>query len=163
MFINKEGKLFNKFSIIDLLVILAIAVAVLGAYLRFGTTETRVATETQSIEYTILVEDVRIGTAQALSKTSPITNSTTKEFAGNITSAEYTEATEGTELPDGRIVAMTVPEKYDVKVTVRVDGKANASGFYTPSNQPIAVGSTLLFSSKFASTSGTIIEVREID
>lgn len=163
MFINKEGKLFNKFSIIDLFVVLAIAVAVLGIYLRFGTTETRVATETQSIEYTILVEDVRIGTAEALSHPSPITNSTTKEFAGNIVSAEYTEAAEGKELPDGRIVAMTVPEKYDVKVTVQVDGKANASGFYTPSNQAITVGSTLLFSSKYASTSGTIIDVREID
>ncbi len=163
MFINKEGKLFNKFSIIDLLVILAIAVAILGIYLRFGTTETRVATETQSIEYTILVEDVRIGTAEALSKPSPITNATTKEFAGNILSAEYTEATEGKELPDGRIVAMTVPEKYDVKVTVQVDGKANASGFYTPSNQAITVGSTLFFSSKYASTSGTIIDVKELD
>ncbi len=161
MFINKEGKFFNKFSIIDLLVILAIIVAALGVYSRFGTT-TKVVTETQSIEYTILVKGVREGTVEALSKPSPITNTTTKEYAGDIVSATYTEAIEGKELPNGSLAAMTIPERYDVTVTVRIDGKANESGFYTPTNQAITTGSTLMFSSKYAITSGTITSVKEV-
>lgn len=162
MFINKEGKLFGKISIIDIFVVLAIVVAALGIYTRFITPSEKVATQSQKIEYTLLVKGVRIGTAQALQNPSPITNNTTKEYIGDIIGATYTDAVEGKEFSNGEIKALTLPERYDVTVTVQVDGKINDSGFYTSTNQAITVGSTQFFSSKYANTSGVITSVKKI-
>lgn len=162
MFINKEGKLFGKISIIDIVVILAVAVLAFGLYMRFGGDEVKVSTQKQQIEYTVLVKGVRIGTVEALQQKGPITNTTTKEAAGKITGVTYEDAVDSRELTDGTIVETPLPERYNATVTIRVDGSVNNSGYYTSTNQPINIGSTLLFTSKFANTSGVIIDVKEV-
>ena len=162
MFINKEGKLFGKISIIDIVVVLAIAVLAFGLYLRFGAEETKVATQKQQIEYTLLVKGVRIGTVEALQKLGPVTNVSTKEYAGDITEVTYEAAIDTRELANGRIVETPLPERYNATVKILVDGSVNNSGYYTSTNQSINIGSTLYFTSKFANTSGMIVDVREV-
>lgn len=163
MFINKEGKLFGKISIIDIVVVLAIVVLAFGLYVRFGGgDEAMVSTQKQQIEYTLLVKNVRIGTVEALQQLGPITNATTKEYTGDITNVTFDDAVDTRELTNGTIAETSLPERYTATVKVCVDGKVNNSGYYTSTNQPINVGSTLYFTSKFANTSGVIIDVREI-
>ncbi len=162
MFINKEGKLFGKISIIDIVVVLAVAVLAFGLYMRFGGEDTKVSTQKQQIEYTVLVKGVRIGTVEALQQRGPITNTTTKEEAGEITDVTYEEAVDTRELANGTIAKTPLPERYTATVKICVDGSVNNSGYYTSTNQPINIGSTLFFTSKFANTSGVIIDVREV-
>ncbi len=162
MFINKEGKLFGKISIIDIVVVLAVVVMSFGLYLRFGGEETKVSTQKQQIEYTLLVKGVRIGTVEALQQLGPVTNVSTKEYAGDITEVTYEKAIDTRELANGRIVETPLPERYNATVKIHVDGSVNNSGYYTSTNQSINIGSTLYFTSKFANTSGVIVDVGEI-
>ncbi|MBR5155829.1 MAG: DUF4330 domain-containing protein [Clostridia bacterium] len=162
--INKEGKLFGKISIIDIAVVLAIAVAALGMYMRFFVGNEKVETASSHIEYKMKVQEVRIGTAKALENyQSAIYDSTTKEYLGDIVAVEYTNATKGVEMANGKMRETTVPERYDVIVTVRVDGKINSSGYYTATNQALAAGSSCLFNSKAAKTTGRVLEVYEVE
>ncbi len=162
MFINKEGKLFGRVSIIDILVILVIAVAAFGIYARLAAPNEKVSTASQTIEYKILVREVRQGSVDALSHKSPIYNDTTKEYMGDIVSAEAVEAVADRILANGEIVSVNVPDKFDVTVTVRVDGSVNASGYYTSSNQMITAGSKYVINSKYAKTTGEVISVNEV-
>jgi hypothetical protein len=162
MFINKEGKLFGKISIIDIFVVLAVAILAFGLYTRFYGEETKVSTQKQQIEYTVLVKGVRLGTIEALQQKGPITNTTTKEEAGEITDVTFEEAVDTRELSNGKIAETALPERYTATVKICVDGSVNNSGYYTSTNQPINIGSTLFFTSKFANTSGVIIDVNEV-
>ncbi len=161
--INKEGKLFGKISIIDILVVLAIVVAALGIYTRFFVGNTKVETASSHIEYRLKVQNVRIGTVEALERyKGAIYDTDTKEYLGDITAVEYTEATSGIETSNGQIKEAVLPERYDVLVTVNVDGKVNDSGYYTANNQALAAGSSYVFQAKAATTTGRIYDIYEI-
>ncbi len=161
--INKEGKLFGKISIIDIFVVLAIAVAVFGIYTRFFVGNEKVETASSRIEYKMKIQEVRIGTVEALEDyQGPIYDSTTKEYLGDIVAVEYTDAQKAVETINGRMRKTTVPGKYDVVVTVRTQGNINSSGYYTSTNLTLATGSTFIFTSKAAKTTGRILEVYEV-
>ncbi len=163
MFINKEGKLFGKISIIDIIVILAILVGAFGFYTRFFVSEKKVETAASHIEYTMKVKEVRIGTVNALKNyMGPVTDTTTKEYLGDIVDVTYTDSTKAVETTNGKMNASLIPERYDVTLTVKVDGKINDSGFYTANNQALAAGSSYVFTTKAAKTTGTITDVYEI-
>lgn len=161
--INKDGKLFGKISIIDILVVLAIAVLALGVYSRFFTGNEKVETASSRIEYTMKIKEIRLGTVNALADfKGPITSDTTKEYMGDIVDVTYTNAVKGVELDNGKMKESEIPERYDVTVTVQVDGNVNQSGYYTATNQVLTAGSNHVFSSKAAKTTGTIMDVYEI-
>ncbi len=163
MLINKEGKLFGKISIIDIIVILAILVGAFGVYTRFFVSEKKVETAASHIEYTMKIKEVRIGTVNALKNyMGPVTDTTTKEYMGDIVDVTYTDSQKAVETTNGKMKASLVPDRYDVTLTVRVDGKINASGFYTANNQALAAGSSYIFTTKAAKTTGTITDVYEI-
>ncbi len=161
MIVNKEGKLFGKVSIIDIIVVLAIVVAALGIYNRFVSSGSKVETVTQKIEYTMIVKGVRQGTVDALAKGGKVYDAETKEYFGEIIGSEHTVATDYEEMPNGEIVSVELPEKFDVTVTVNIDGKVNDSGYYTGTNAPITIGSRHVFYSKYAKTTGEIMSVKE--
>ena len=160
--INKDGKLFGKISIIDILVVLVIIVAALGVYSRFFVGNEKVETASSSIEYTLKVAGVREGTVNALKNfKGPLYDKETKEYLGEIIDVTSSESVSSVELSNGSIKESVIPERFDALLTVRVDGKINSSGYYTATNQVISAGGTLVFKSKAASTSGTITNVYE--
>ncbi len=162
MFINKEGKLFNKISIIDIIVIIALIVAGFGIYARYLSPNQKVSTVNQKIEYTMLIKDVRRGTVSALEKLGPIYSDETKEYLGEIINVSAEQATKSMEMPNGEFKLMILPDKFDVTITVNVDGKVNSEGFYTSTNQAITVGSNHVLNAKFVKTTGEIKNIREI-
>ncbi|MBE7032309.1 MAG: DUF4330 domain-containing protein [Ruminococcaceae bacterium] len=164
MIINKEGKLFGKISIIDILVVIAIVIAALGIYSRFFVAGPKVETASSRIEYTMKIREVRIGTVEALNNfKGPVTDTSTKEYLGEIVDVTYTDSVKAVELSNGKLKASVLPERYDITVTVQVDGKVNDSGYYTANNLAITAGSSYVFTSKAAKTTGTIIDVYEVE
>ena len=163
MIINKDGKLFGKISIIDIIVIIAIVVGAFGFYVRFFVSEKKVETTASNIEYTMEIKEVRIGTVNALKNyRGPVTDTSTKEYLGDIVDVTYTNSTKAVDTVNGTMKVSAVPDRYDVLVTVRFDGKINNSGFYTANNQALSAGSSYLFTSKAAKTTGKIVDIYEI-
>ncbi len=163
MLINKEGKLFGKISIIDILVVVLIIVGAFGIYSRFFVAGPKVETSLSRIEYTMKIREVRKGTVDALQNfKGTVTDTTTKEFLGEIVDVTYTDAIKAVELSNGKLKAAVLPERYDVTVTIQVDGKINDSGYYTSNNLALTAGSSYVFTSKAAKTTGTIMDVYEV-
>ncbi len=162
--LSKDGKLFGKISVIDILVVLAIVIAAFGVYTRFFMGNEKVETASSHIEYTMRVSEVRQGTVDALKDfMGPVYDFTTKEYMGDIVNVTFEEAVGANETINGQMRESVIPERYDAVLTIRVDGKINSSGYYNANNQAIASGGKLIFNSKAAKTTGVIEEVYEVE
>ncbi len=150
MIINKEGKLFGKLSIIDLLAIILIVVMIVGFSGRFLSGGRTVTTSTEKIRYVIRVEAVRQYTVDALKKGGPVFDHTTKEELGKVVDVTTEPARVESPLADGTIARVNVPDEYNAYVTVEVDGKVDDSGYYTKGNRQIGAGARFTMNTKYA-------------
>lgn len=156
----KDGKLFGKISIVDIFVVILVAALAIGIYSRFAITGTSVETQSQPLEYTMKVSNVRIGTVNALKDyMGPIYDDTTKEYLGEITEVTYEKAKVDVTLANGQLKASESPDRYNVLLTVKVDGNVNEKGYYTANNLNIGAGSNFIFSSKAAITTGVVQDI----
>lgn len=171
MIINDEGKLFGKISIIDIIAILVIVVIGFGIYARFvsaknNSAETaNIETETtaRKIEYTISVKAVDRGMADALSKGGTISDEESGEYLGEVKEVNETDATIQFQATNNRIKEVDIPDKYDVTITVLLDGKTDNAGYYTQKGTVLTVGSEHVFATKYAKVSGKIMSIKETE
>jgi len=174
-FINKDGKLFGKISIIDAFVLLAIVVLLIGIYVRVISPSAGRPTISQEIEYEMLVRAIRLPSVRALQNAviqEPagfISDSRTGEDLGAIIDmrldmrGDTTLAIWEGVMSDGEVVSRGVPDRFDVIVTVRVDGRISETGYFTHQNRALAVGSHINFQSRYSDTSGEILTIRRIE
>ena len=117
MIIDKNGKLFGKINIIDLLVILLIIGAGIGFGLRFVSTAADNVRSQTKLTYVVEVENIRSYAVDALQKKGIATDTKTKNIIGEIVdvsaSAMKTQALKA----DGTTVFAEVPGKYSARVT----------------------------------------------
>jgi len=162
--INNKGKLFGKISIIDLIVLVGIIVAAFALYTKFALpTNDKIITENKTIEYTVFVRGVRQGTVDALKNSKTVTNTITKEETGDITNVSVKPAIHPVELNNGTVAEVEFPDQFDVELTIRLDGKVGKTGYYTAKNNTLTIGSPLHMQTKFANTSGTIIDICTVE
>lgn len=162
--INRQGKLFGKISIIDILAIVAVVLIVLGVYIKFFAPSGEVVTSGHKIEYTMKFSEVRSYTVEAFQKGGTAADETTHEDMGKIVNVTAEPSKVTRDMADGSIVELEVPEKYDVYVTFQVDGKLSDTGYYTDKdNKIIGVGSRTTVNTKFAQSYGEIVSVTEVE
>lgn len=142
---NSKGKLFGKVSIIDIIVIVLIVVAVVGAYFRFKGNNVVAVNKTTEFYYTISIKEIRETNKNLLVKsesenTAFRLDNKINSTMGELINVEVSDAVGIIEMPDGSIVKATIPEKYDVKLTLKVKGSKSDSGYFTPEMQEICVG-----------------------
>lgn len=160
---NKNGKLFGKISIIDIIVVVCIVVLAFGLYAKFTSSSDAVtSSEKANIEFVYKVKSVRDYTVDGFRKGGPLYDSDTKEYMGEVVGVTTEPARMQVSLVDGTYTDLEIPNKYDAYVTVRVSGKYNSLGYYTNDNKYIGAGSTLNAWSKFTTTGGEIVDVYEI-
>lgn len=161
---NKNGKLFGKISVIDIIVVVCIALLAFGLYAKFTSSSDAVtSSEKANIEFVYKVKSVRDYTVDGFKKGGPLYDSDTKEYMGEVTGVTTEPAKMQVSLVDGTYKDLEIPNKYDAYVTVRVSGKYNSLGYYTNDNKYIGAGSTLNAWSKFTTTGGEIVAVHEAE
>lgn len=164
MIINKEGKLFGKVSIIDIIVILLLAVLAFGIYSRFSTPQgTQILSREEHLEYTVEIKNVPTGTVYALERKGKITDSVSKQTLGEIVSCSSTRAKDIRTFSDGTVKEFDNPHHFDITLTIRVKGKIGDSGYYTADNHPLHIGTQLAFYTKYADVSGIITTISETE
>lgn len=160
---NKNGKLFGKISIIDIIVVVCIVVLAFGIYAKFTSSSDAVSSsERANIEFVYKVKSVRDYTVKGFEKGGSFYDSDTKEYMGEVVGVTAEPAIMDVNLVDGTYKNVEVPDKFDAYVTVRVNGKYNSLGYYTTDNKYIGAGSTLNAWSKFTNTGGEIVAVHEV-
>lgn len=157
--INKEGKLFGKISIIDILVIIVVIAMALGIYMRFFNTPETVEVKSQKFTYFVRVENVRSFSVDALNNMGGIYDEKTKEYLGDIKNIKIIPAKDTGFNSRGEAVLVDYPERHTVILEVEADGKVGENGYYTQSNRAINVGSSLHFESKYIETTGDVISI----
>ena len=165
MIINKEGKLFGKISIIDIIVIVLLAVIAFGVYTRFLNPQgTQILDEDVELEYTLEIKDVPNGMFYALTPETILTDSVTKQPLGKIYTHDLEKTKDIYTFSDGTVKEFDDPQNhFDITLVVRVKGKIGDSGYYTADNNPLHIGTELSFYTKQAEASGTITSINKIE
>ena len=157
--LSKDGKLFGKVSIIDILVILVFVLLIVGVLIKFSGNQTVEIVSGEPLECTLKVHGVRDYTVEALKKGGAVYDTTTKEYIGVITEVWSEDAQALVNMADGSIKLAESDNRYNAFVKVSFTGKAAESGFYTASNRQMAPGATVLISSKYAQCTSHVIDV----
>lgn len=157
MLFNSKGKLFGKISIIDILVLVIVVVAIVGAYFRFQGNNVAAENVTSEFYYTISINEIRESNKNLLEKsigTDFRLDGKISSSMGTLQSVEVTDATIPVEKTDGTVVSALVPEKYNVKLTFKVLGTEDSSGYYTPELHEICAGKEYSITNLYCSVIG---------
>lgn len=130
MFLDERGRLFGKISIIDIGVLLLIVVLLGGAYYKFFMADKdNNAAKFDTLEYKVLVEEVRQQSIDAIEIGADIYDVKTDTPMGKIVNKETLPATEQLTKADGTVVIAEKPGKFNVIVTIQVPGIETKYGF----------------------------------
>ncbi|MDD4688270.1 MAG: DUF4330 domain-containing protein [Eubacteriales bacterium] len=163
MLMDRKGKLFGKISIVDILIVLAIIVCLVGVYVRFIAQPAAVQIKTQSFSYTVYVRDIRIMTLEGLEQSVGtkflLGEKGRSDDIGVLKSVEPSSHMEPIVKNDGTVVMANAPLKYDALLTFEVNGTVNDSGYYTTDYKSIGVGADLIMENKYICTTGKVTEI----
>lgn len=160
---DKNGKIFGKVSIIDLLVLLAVIVGAIGFSVRFFSTAAENVNEKTKFEYVVEIQDVRSFTVDALAKKGVVTEKKSGGIIGEITNVESKKYALPHVLSNGRVILVDIPEKYSVEVTVVGEGNETSGGYYIGENVELSVGSTITMASKYANSTGKVKSIKILE
>ena len=153
----------KKINIIDIGVILIILLFVVGIGIRFFHSTSQSLKDTVTLEYTVLVKDIRQYTVDALSKSSKITDEDSNAQIGEIIS--ISEATpyvsEGVSFK-GELVSSVVPNKFQTVVTIRATARNTNDRYFLTEDIEASLGKDFTIVSKYVQTTGQITSIKEV-
>ncbi len=158
--LKKDGKLFGKISIIDLLAVIAIVVLVAGLAFRFSGSQPVSVSTGEKMECVVQVRGVRQQTIDALSKLGPVYDIESKEYVGEIIHVEKTQNETMLTMNDGSKRLVPTEGRYNALVTIAFTGNVSAEGYYTDTNRQMSVGGSLGMNTKYVQCWGGIDSVK---
>lgn len=161
--INRDGKLFGKVSIIDIVVVALVVVLALGVYKMFAGGSSAVVTSSEKVECTFIIKNVRSYTADALAKKGALYDKVSKEYIGEITDVEVDDGLYQINMADGSFKQVVPEDRYNVYVTVEFDGKASDNGYYTAANKYLGAGTSLGITTKYAECESTVYSISSVE
>lgn len=162
MILDKNGKLFGKINIVDLLVILAVIVAVLGISARFITIAAENVRQKTQFSYVVEIDGIRIYTVDALNKKGIVTDINGETVIGEITDVEYKPKTVQSIKSNGESVFAEVPEKYTALITVEAEGNESDDGYFVGNNIELSVGSNIAMTTKYVNSTGRVVSIKKL-
>ena len=165
MFINEEGKLFGKISIVDLAVIICLAAAIIAVGLKFVLPGTHIGGSQFNCEYTVTVKNIRIESVNAIRESMKQNWHDVKgvdigKIKEVISIEPYTGYVYGT---NGSVTEAAVPDKYTIKFRMSSPAKKGNCAVMLGGKREIMNGSHLTVSSEEISLEALItdIEIKE--
>ncbi len=115
----KNGKLFGKINLFDLLVILLILVLVVGIGYKFLVIDKEVAKNTVEVTYDLKIETVRDVTVKAFRLEDTVYHYKLEEPIGTVSAVNTSPAMDTLESLSGKALSVPVEDRYDLVVTVK--------------------------------------------
>lgn len=161
--IDEKGRLFGKINLIDLIIIVAVVVLSVATVVKFRASDSYLS-KGRILEYTMLVENVRQATVDAIGqKTEGLIDYESKKEIGDIVDYKVMGASEIELMSDGTYKDVKYKDKFDILLTVRVEGTETQDNFYTLSGKKIVVGDGMAINNGYAGTYARIKSVRTIE
>ena len=159
MIIDKEGKLFGKFSIVDLLIILVIITASVILVLKFSGPGEAGVPENNKYTYIIKVSSVKKTTAEYIKKGETLYDGEDNCMGKIVEDIKTEPAKKVVSKNDGTFTETVNPERLDVYITIEAEGVKNDNGFYIDGKVPLLKGTQRFFRAPDVDFSGEIIEI----
>lgn len=140
---DKNGKLFGKINIVDILAVIVVVVLAIGIGYRFTGKPTQNVANHERFEYVVGIADVRKYTVDALEKMGDVYKAKTHEKAGRITKVEAVPYKKATIVADGSVQDIEIPDKYQVLITIETEGRIGDTLYLDSSNREIYVGGNI--------------------
>ncbi len=160
--IDKNGKLFGKVSIVDLVVVIAVLIAAAGIYVRFFSVPDRTSASDTKFHYTLLAKSIRENSADALEKSIgqpfQLFENGTGDM-GKLIRVEKTAAQSMIELSDGSVAAAEIPERCDVLLTFEITGKVSEKGYFSSALEDVSAGVFYNIKGKWCAVYGKVQKV----
>lgn len=155
----RDGKLFGKVSVVDILSVVLVLFLAAVAYLRFSSEDTSVVNRNNlDVTYLLKIASVRDFTTNELKVGDKLYIDEDKEI-GEITDIRIENATQLTATMDGEVVKMPVEDRYDVYLTVKAKGRRASGAIYLTEDFEIDLYSAVYIHTKFVTTAGTVISL----
>ncbi len=163
MLMDEKGRLFGKISIVDIGVLLLIAVLIGGVYYKFFMVDKdQNAAKFDTIEYKVLVEEVRQQSVDAIEIGADIYDVKTNSPMGRITDIEVLPATDQLTKADGTMVIAEKPERFNVLITIRVPGIETKYGFRANGRLDINRESQQVMDTRMIEMVAKIVDVKNL-
>ena len=130
-----------RFNAIDLLILIAVLVAVFTAVYRSGLKDSLVAMRSnETIVYTLRINNIQRQSFDMIEIEDAIFNQSDDKKLGNIIAKEYEAAQAYIVLDSGEIKKTFIPDRIDVVLTVEATGRVSEDGCMIGGNYFIAAG-----------------------
>lgn len=156
---DKNGKLFGKLSIIDLLVLVVLVGAIIGGVYRFTSSAASVGTDGDLLNYTLKINGVRDFTFDYYEEGLPCYDKKTSQYIGSIKSVRQEPFYEETELADGTIIKAEQPGIIVVYVDLETEYTESESAYYAGGTYEIKAGSKVNLNFKYVDVEATVYNI----
>lgn len=163
MLLDEKGRLFGRVSIVDLGVLLLVVMLLTGAYYKFFMVDkSQNAAKFDTLEYKILVKEVRQQSVDAIEVGADIYDVKTDSPMGKIVDKEVLPATDQLTKADGTMVIAEKPQRFDVLVTIQVPGVETKYGFLANGKRDLNRESQQVMDTRMIVVETRIVDVKNL-
>ncbi|MDR2183133.1 MAG: DUF4330 domain-containing protein [Clostridiales bacterium] len=156
---DKNGKLFGKVSIVDLVVALLILAIAAGSVWRFTSPAAALNQTDEIIDITIRIEGVRDFTLENYHRGIRVYDRQAAQVLGIIEDIRHTPFYETVSLLDGTVIWAPMPGRITIYLDIVAHGRVTPTAIYAEGTHEITAGSLIYINTKYVQTSGRIYSV----
>lgn len=149
----------HRFTWIDALILIVVAVSLAGTYFKFFVIEnTSVNKEMVEFSYEVRISDIRQCSVDSLQVGDKLYNNDGKGEVGVITDIQVSPAVTNYVNSDNIIKSAKIEDRYNVVLTISAEGSPSSNG-YTLGNYNVQVGRHNTYFTKYSIWSATVVAV----
>ena len=156
---DKNGKIFGKISIVDLVVLLLVLVVAFGAVYRFASPSAAVDATVDVVDFTIRIDGVRDFTTVNYHEGLRVYDRQANQFIGHISGIRVEPQYQPIPLLDGSVVRASRPGHVTLYVDVVADGRHAPEAIFIEGTYEINAGSVIYINTKYVQVVGTVYSV----
>jgi len=158
--INKKGLIFNKISIIDVLILAVIGVFLVFLYSFFNKEEIIGVSESE-FYYTFEASKVTEDFKDVISIGSSVYNSSKNYYVGEVVEVTSAPSISWTmDIINGKFIKQEEPGEWTVLIKIKAKGQINESSYYA-GQELIKVGSVFPIKGMGFASNGVVISIEE--
>ncbi len=160
--IDRNGRIFGKISVIDLLVVIIVLVMALALYVKTNHNEiTSTTTSNVPITYQLLVRGVRTYVADAVAVGDRVydPDRSSGGSLGTITAVEVQPGGKLAEFKDGTIDTVPVEDGVDLLLTIEGSGLITQGRYVLNRVYDLGINSSRTYCTMYAQFTGTVVDI----
>ena len=161
--LDRDGRLFGKISIIDVIVLLVVAVLAVAVFVKSQRTQTSTSITDTPVIYQMLLTNQPEYMRSAIQEGDQLYDQerSTGGSLGTITQVEVSDGTNLGALDDGTYAVLPAENRYNILITVEGAGLVSADGGVALNRvYDLGVNSSRTFTTQYASFIGTVTDIQ---